>query len=120
MEKVNLAQKTALVTEHWTPKVIASLNGQEVKLARLHGEFVWHSHENADELFLVLEGHLHIEFREHTVALEPGELLVIPRGVEHRPVAPEEVVVLLFEPEGVINTGDAQESDLTAPTGVHI
>lgn len=105
-EKICLAEKLASFSETWTPKVIAELNGQHVKLAKLNGEFVWHAHEHEDELFLVVRGSLEIEFRDRTVTLGPGELLVVPRGVEHRPVAQSEVELLLFEPASTVNTGE--------------
>ncbi len=107
--KLNLAEKLAAFSETWSPKVIAALNGQLVKLAKLHGEFTWHSHEDEDELFLVLSGELRIELRDRVEVLGPGELLIVPRGVEHRPVAAEEVSVLLFEPASTLNTGDATD-----------
>ncbi|MBL0698186.1 cupin domain-containing protein [Comamonas sp. JC664] len=110
VDKVNLAQKLALFSEHWSPKVVGELNGQHVRLARLHGPFVWHHHESEDELFLVLHGHLRMELRERTVDVGPGEFIIIPRGVEHRPVAEEEVHVLLFEPASTLNTGDVREA----------
>jgi mannose-6-phosphate isomerase-like protein (cupin superfamily) len=100
------------IDEHWAPRVVGELNGQHVKLARLEGEFVRHSHPDADEWFHVLDGTLDVEFRDGTETLAPGECLLVPRGVEHRPVADEEVRVLLFEPAGTRNTGDA-ESELT-------
>jgi mannose-6-phosphate isomerase-like protein (cupin superfamily) len=100
------------VDEHWAPRVVGRLNGQHVKVARLDGEFVWHSHPEADEWFHVLDGTLAVEFRDGTETLAPGECLLVPRGVEHRPVADEEVRVLLFEPAGTRNTGDV-ESELT-------
>jgi mannose-6-phosphate isomerase-like protein (cupin superfamily) len=106
MQPVNLAEKLALITEHWQPHIIGELNGQHVKLARLQGEFVWHRHEHEDELFLVLKGRLRMELRDGAVDLAEGELCIVPRGVEHRPVAEEEVHVLLFEPAGTLNTGD--------------
>jgi mannose-6-phosphate isomerase-like protein (cupin superfamily) len=112
MEKVNLAQKLALFSEHWKPKIVAELNGQHVKLVKFQGEFVWHSHEQEDELFLVLRGRFRMDFRDHSVWVEAGELIVVPRGVEHRPVAEEEVAVLLFEPISTLNTGDVR-SELT-------
>ncbi len=118
MSKVNLAEKLANVTEHWRPKIVAELNGQEVKVAKVQGEFVWHHHEHEDELFLVLKGDLRIDFRDHSVELGPGELVVVPRGVEHRPVAEEEVELLLFEPANVRNTGNVEHPELTAPKGV--
>lgn len=107
-EKVDLRQKLSLFDERWSPRVVAALNGQEVKLVKLEGEFVWHSHAAEDELFLVLEGTLRMELRDRTIELTPGQLLVVPRGVEHRPVAEREVHVLLFEPEGTLNTGDVR------------
>lgn len=113
MEKVNLDDAFGSFDEHWSPRLAAELNGQAVKLAKLDGEFVWHQHDDADELFLVTSGRLRIEFREEDdVVLDEGELLVVPRGVEHRPVAEEEAEALLFEPAGTTNTGDA-ESELT-------
>jgi mannose-6-phosphate isomerase-like protein (cupin superfamily) len=107
MEKVDLREKLAAFTEHWSPRIVAELNGQHVKLAKLRGEFVWHAHEDEDEMFLVVRGALDVRFRDRTVRLEEGQLLVVPRGVEHCPVAEEEVHVLLFEPAGTVNTGDA-------------
>ncbi len=117
MDKVNLEEKLAQVSEHWRPRIVARLNGQEVKIAKLLGEFVWHHHDDADELFLVLKGRLRIDFRDGSVQLGPGELLVVPRGVEHRPVAEQEVELLLFEPAGVVNTGNVRDERLTAPRG---
>lgn len=113
--KVDLAAAFDQVTEPWRPQVVATLNGQEVKVARVHGTFVWHAHE-VDELFWVVRGRLRIELRDGAIELGPGELVVVPRGVEHRPVADEEVELVLFEPAGVVNTGDAPPSALTAPT----
>ena len=109
LEKINLAAKLALFSEHWSPKVVAELNGQHVKLVKLQGEFTWHHHEQEDELFLVLHGELRMQFRDREVALTPGELIVVPRGVEHRPCADEEVHVLLFEPASTLNTGNVVE-----------
>lgn len=108
MEKVNLAEKLARIGEHWSPHVAGELNGQHVKLARLKGEFVWHHHEREDELFLVLRGTLRMQFRTHEVVLEEGEMLVVPAGVEHRPVADDEVHVMLFEPATTLNTGNVR------------
>lgn len=105
---VNLRQKLAAFDERWSPKVVAALNGQEVKLAKLEGPFVWHHHAAEDELFLVLSGRLRIEFRDGEVTLEPGELVVVPRGVEHRPHGEGEVEVLLFEPASTLNTGNVR------------
>jgi len=104
-EKVNLRDKLSHFQDYFSPKVIAELNGQQVKVAKLQGEFVWHHHDAEDELFLVLDGRLRMELRDRTVELGPGELLV-PRGVEHRPVAEEEVALLLFEPASTLNTGN--------------
>ncbi len=112
MEKIILAEKLAAITEHYAPKIVAELNGQHVKLAKLQGEFVWHHHEQEDELFLVVSGHLRMELRDRTIDLFPGECLVVPRGVEHRPVAAQEVSLLLFEPAGTLNTGNVR-SDRT-------
>lgn len=109
MTKVNLAEKLALIREHWSPRIAGELNGQHVKLVKFRGEFVWHRHEAEDELFLVVAGRFRMEFRDREVWLEEGEFLIVPRGVEHRPVADEEVHVLLFEPAGTVNTGDARD-----------
>ena len=106
MERVNLAEKLSLITEPWSPRIVGELNGQHVKLAKLQGEFVWHHHENEDELFLVLAGKLVIQLEGKDVLLEPGEFFIVPRGVEHRPVAETEAQVLLFEPAGTRNTGN--------------
>ena len=107
MQKVNLAQKLSQFSELWTPKIVAELNGQHVKLVKFQGEFVWHQHAAEDELFYVVRGGFRMEFRDRTVTLNEGEMLVVPRGVEHRPVADEEVCVLLFEPATTVNTGSA-------------
>jgi mannose-6-phosphate isomerase-like protein (cupin superfamily) len=120
MDKVNLGDKFSRITEHWRPKVVAELNGQEVKLVKVRGEFVWHHHEAEDELFLVVRGVLRIEFRDRVVTLGRGELLVIPRGVEHRPVAQEEVELMLFEPAATRNTGNVVHETLTAPDGARV
>ena len=109
MEKVNVRDKLALFEEHWSPKVVGELNGQHVKLVKLLGEFVWHHHEEEDELFLVVEGRFRMEFRDRSVWIEEGELIVVPRGVEHRPVAEEEAHVLLFEPASTLNTGNVRD-----------
>ena len=116
MEKVNLAEKFAQFSAHWQPKVVAELNGQQVKLAKFQGPFVWHHHEHEDELFLVVRGRFRMELRDRTIELAAGELLVVPRGVEHRPVADEEVEVLLFEPASTLNTGNVRnERTVEAP-----
>lgn len=113
---LRLSTELATITEHWRPRTIARLNGQAVKLAKFQGEFVWHQHEQEDELFLVLEGRFRMDFRDHSVDLGPGEMLVVPKGVEHRPVAQREVSVLLFEPLGTRNTGNVAHPTLTAPS----
>lgn len=115
MEKVNLKEKFSLFKEHWSPKIAGELNGQQVKLAKLKGEFVWHKHDHEDELFFVVKGTLLMELRDKTVTIQENEFLIVPRGVEHRPVATEEVWVMLFEPASTLNTGDAK-SDLTKET----
>jgi len=112
VEKVNLAEKFGRIGEYWDPKIVGELNGQHVKLVKLHGEFVWHRHDREDELFLVVKGRLTMQLRDRTVELREGEFLIVPRGVEHRPVAEQEVEVLLFEPAGTRNTGNV-ESVLT-------
>jgi mannose-6-phosphate isomerase-like protein (cupin superfamily) len=105
MEKVNIAEKFNLFQDQWSPKIVGELNGQHVKLAKVKGEFIWHHHDVEDELFLVIEGTLQLQFRDRTVTLNPGEFLIVPRGVEHKPVAEEEVHVMLFEPKSTLNTG---------------
>ncbi len=112
MQKVNLNDKLALFSDHWNPRIVGELNGQHVKLAKLKGEFVWHKHDDEDELFYVLKGQFKMEFRDKTVELKEGEFLIVPKGVEHRPVAEEEVSIMLFEPASTVNTGE-QESKLT-------
>lgn len=106
MDKINLLEKFSKFSEHWSPKIIGELNGQQVKLAKFQGEFVFHQHENEDELFMVIKGGFKMEFRDKTVELNEGEILIIPRGVEHKPVAEEEAWVLLFEPASTLNTGN--------------
>jgi mannose-6-phosphate isomerase-like protein (cupin superfamily) len=106
MDKVNLRQKLALFDSHWDPKIVGELNGQHVKLVKFRGEFVWHRHEREDELFLVLHGAFDMHLRDGVVSVGEGEFIIVPRGVEHRPVASDEVHVLLFEPASTLNTGD--------------
>ncbi len=106
MDKVNLREKFSLFNDLWSPKIVGELNDSYVKLAKFKGEFLWHHHANEDELFLVVRGSLVIKFRGHEVRLEPGEFVIVPRGVEHLPVAEEEVEVLLLEPTSTLNTGD--------------
>ena len=114
MKKVNLNEKFGQISEHWRPKLVGELNQQEVKLVKFKGEFPWHHHETEDELFLAVRGSFRIEFRDESVDLAPGEFLIVPHGTEHRPVADEEVEVLLFEPKGVRNTGNVEDAVFTA------
>ena len=114
LTKVNLAEAFARFSDRWSPKVAGELNGQQVKLAKLHGPFIWHRHENEDELFLVVRGQLRLEFRDQAVTLEEGEFLIVPRGVEHRPVADAEVHVMLFEPASTLNTGNIRNDRTVA------
>ena len=107
LDKVNLAEKFAKLSKHWDPKIVGALNGQHVKLVKFKGFFVWHHHDNEDELFLVVRGAFTMHFRDRSVALREGELIIVPRGIEHRPEAQDEVHVLLFEPASTINTGSA-------------
>lgn len=113
MSKVSLSEKFALFDEHWKPKLVGELNGQHVKLVKFQGPFVWHEHETEDEMFLVIRGRFRMEYRDRAEWLEAGEFVIVPRGTEHRPVAEEEVEVMLFEPATTVNTGDAG-GDLTA------
>ena len=108
MDKVDLSAALARITDHWNPRIVGELNGQHVKLAKLKGEFVWHHHEHEDELFLVLGGELTLEFRDRSITLREDEFLVVPRGIEHRPVAEREAHVLLFEPASTLNTGNVR------------
>ena len=105
-DKVNLAEKLGTFAEHWSPRTVAEFNGHDVMVVKVQGEFVWHRHDDTDDLFLVLAGTLDIQLRGRTVTLGPGEMFVVPRGVEHRPVAREEAHLLLIEPTGTPNTGD--------------
>jgi mannose-6-phosphate isomerase-like protein (cupin superfamily) len=120
MKKVSLAEKFSLIHEHWRPKVVAELNGQELKLVKISGVFPWHHHEREDEMFLVWRGQMTIEFRDHSVTLQAGELCVVPRGVEHRTMADTEAEVLVFEPAETRNTGNIVDQTFTAPNGVTI
>jgi mannose-6-phosphate isomerase-like protein (cupin superfamily) len=108
MHKVNVAQKLRQFSERWSPRIVGELNDQQVKVAKLEGEFVWHHHADEDELFLVLRGHLAIHLRDQVIELDPGEFFIVPRGVEHKPVAQEEVHVLLLEPVSTLNTGNVR------------
>lgn len=106
MDKVNLREKLALIADHWNPRIVGELNGQHVKIVKFEGEFVWHDHKHEDEMFLVLRGSFRMDFRDHSVDVGEGEFLIVPRGVEHRPVAEQEVEVMLFEPAAIKHTGD--------------
>ena len=114
MDKINLRQKFSLFSEQWKPKIAGELNGQMVKLVKFLGPFVWHHHDNEDEMFLVVKGRFRMEFRDRHVWIEEGEFIIVPRGVEHRPVADEEAHVLLFEPGSTLNTGNV-ENERTVP-----
>src|SRR5438876_4870090 len=117
MNKASLTEKFALIHEHWRPKVVAELNGHEVKLVKFAGVFPWHQHEHEDEMFLVWRGQMSIEFRNECVVLNPGEFCVVPRGIEHRTLANAEAEVLIFEPAHTRNTGNIVDEKFTAPNG---
>jgi len=106
MKKINLLEKFGLFNEYWSPKIVGELNGQQVKLVKFKGEFVFHQHENEDELFMVIKGKFTMEYRDKTIEINEGEIVIVPRGVEHKPVAEEEVWVMLFEPASTLNTGN--------------
>ncbi len=108
MEKVNITGKLQLFSDYWNPRIVGELNGQHVKLVKLKGEFVWHKHDDEDELFYVLSGVLEMQFRDKTVTVNEQEFIIVPRGVEHKPVAPEEVSIMLFEPASTLNTGNTR------------
>ena len=108
MNKVNIDEKLSLFSEYWDPKIVGELNGQYVKLVKFKDEFVWHKHDNEDEMFYVLKGRFNMEYRDKTVEINENEFVIVPKGVEHRPVAPEEVSVMLFEPKAILNTGDTR------------
>ncbi len=114
MNKVNLEEKFSAVAEYWQPKIIGELNGQHVKIARVKGSFAWHLHENEDELFMVIKGKLKIHLKEKTVQLNEGEFFIVPKGIEHKPSAEEEVHLMMFEPAGTLNTGNIQ-NEMTVP-----
>lgn len=120
MEKIDLAEKFSLIREHWRPKVIGALNGQEVKLVKFKGEFPWHHHEAEDELFLCITGTMSVEFRDRRVDLSPGQMVIVPRTVEHRTLASTEAEVLIFEPAATRNTGNITDAVFTAPNGITI
>ena len=108
MKKINIYQKLAQFNDHWNPRIIGELNKQHVKLAKIKGEFIWHKHDEEDEMFLVLKGTLKIEFRDRTETIQENEIIIVPKGVEHKPIAEEEVSIMLFEPATTINTGDLE------------
>jgi mannose-6-phosphate isomerase-like protein (cupin superfamily) len=108
IEKVNIADKLSLINEHWSPKIAGELNGQHVKLVKFKGPFIWHHHENEDEMFLVVKGSFTMELRDNSLEINEGEFIIIPRGVEHKPVADEEVHIMLFEPASTLNTGNVK------------
>ncbi len=116
---INLRDKLARFSEHWSPRVVAEMNDYQFKLAKIQGEFVWHAHAETDEVFIVVEGEMTLEFRDTSVRLAAGEMYVVPRGVEHRPMAVEECCILLVEPRGVVNTGDAGGA-YTAPNDIWV
>lgn len=116
---INFKDKFSKFTEHWSPRVIAEMNDYQFKLVKVEGEFVWHEHTDTDEVFIVIEGTLNIEFRDGTVSLDSGEMFVIPKGVEHKPVANSECKIMIVEPKGVVNTGDT-DSELTAQDDVWV
>jgi mannose-6-phosphate isomerase-like protein (cupin superfamily) len=118
--KVNLAEKLARIHEYWRPHIVGELNGQEVKLVKFQGEFLWHTHASEDEMFLVIRGRMRVDFRERSVEIGAGEFLIVPRGVEHRTAADAEAEVMLFEPASVRNTGDKVDPVLTAPAGLRL
>jgi mannose-6-phosphate isomerase-like protein (cupin superfamily) len=118
-QKVNVAEKFTLFNEHFTPKIIGEANGQYVKIAKIQGEFVWHSHENEDELFLIFKGVLTIELRDREIKLGEGEMFIVPKGVEHRTLASEETYVMMIEPKSTAHSGDV-DSDLTVPAEAQV
>mgnify|MGYP006098810313 CR=1 FL=1 len=119
MKKINLEDKLSKFSEHWSPKVIAEMNDYQFKLVKIEGEFVWHDHPDTDEVFIVIEGTMYIEFEDRTIELSEGEMLVVPKGVRHKPFANEECQVMLVEPRGVVNTGDTGD-ELTADNDVWV
>ena len=115
MQKVNIKEKLSLINDHWNPRIAGALNGQLVKLVKFKGEFTWHKHDNEDELFFVLKGNFKMELRDKTITINENEFFIVPKGVEHRPVADEEVAVMLFEPASTLNTGNV-ENEFTKHT----
>ncbi len=119
MEKINLKEKLSMFSEHWSPKIVAEMNDYHIKLVKIKGDFVWHNHEDTDEVFIVIEGKMKIEFEEKIVELNEGEMYVVPKGVNHKPFAESECKIMIIEPSGVVNTGNI-ESDLMASNDVWI
>ena len=119
MVKINLKEKLSKFTDHWSPRIIAEMNDYQFKVVKIKGDFVWHNHDDTDEVFIVLEGEMKIKFKDETVELKEGEMFVVPKGVEHKPYSEKECKIMLVEPKGVVNTGDAG-SNLTAPNDVWI
>ena len=119
-KKINLQEKYKLFNDHWSPRVVSDLNDYQIKLAKVEGEFVWHKHDDTDEMFLVIDGTLKIHFRDRTDILQTGEMIVVPKGLEHKPEADSECKIMLLEPKGVVNTGEDTNSDLTAKNDVYI
>ena len=108
MESINVREKLNLIYDHWNPRIIGELNGQQVKVAKIEGEFVWHNHKNEDELFYIIKGKLIIEFRDKEVELNEGEMIIVPKGVDHKPIAEQEVWIMLFEPKNIKHTGNVE------------
>ncbi len=119
MVKINIKEKLSKFTDHWSPRIIAEMNDYQFKVVKIKGDFVWHNHDDTDEVFIVLEGEMKIEFKDETVELKEGEMFVVPKGVEHKPYSEKECKIMLVEPKGVVNTGDAG-SNLTALNDVWI
>ena len=119
-QAIDLGEKFASFSEHWRPRIAAQMNGQDVRLVKTQGVFPWHSHVDAEEMFLVFKGVFRVEFRDRVVELGPGQMVVVPRGVEHRTASDEEAEVMIFEPSEVVNTGDAEVPAFTAPVGVRV
>ncbi|MGJ3258875.1 MAG: cupin domain-containing protein [Rhodospirillales bacterium] len=120
MQKVNFAEKFAEFDDRWRPKIVGSFDDYDIKLVKVEGDFVWHKHDDVDEVFIVMDGQLDIDFRDGRQTLNAGEMIVVPRGVEHKPHASGECRIMLLERQGVVNTGDAEKSDLTAPKEVRL
>ena len=116
MDKVNIDEKLAQIDQHWFPARVASVDDFDIKVVKLQGEFVWHKHDNEDELFMVIDGSFEMHFRDKAINIGAGEIIVVPKGTEHKPVAPQECSIIVFEKQGVVNTGDAETNELTRDT----